>query len=82
MGLVFSEASDIVRDQMTKLRTILEHADPSSCKPCRSDKRGYAFDSIHLDTYNRFAEKVCDSFCFTHVLSADQYLLSGRWVSR
>jgi hypothetical protein len=60
MGLVFSEASDIISDQMTKLRTILEHADPSSCKPCRSDKRGYMFDSIHLDTYNRFAEKVRD----------------------
>jgi hypothetical protein len=62
---------------MAKLRTILEHADPSSCKPCHSDKRGYTFDSVYLDTYNRFAEKVSDLFYFTCVLSADQYLLSG-----
>jgi hypothetical protein len=58
MGLVFSEASDIIKDSMTKLRTILEHADPSSSKPCHSNKHGYSYDSIHFDTYNRFAERV------------------------
>ncbi|KIM74023.1 hypothetical protein PILCRDRAFT_14754 [Piloderma croceum F 1598] len=60
MGLVFSEASDIIRDSMAKLQAILEHADPSSSNLCHSDKRGYSYDSIHFDMYNRFAERVGD----------------------
>ena len=58
IALTFNEASGFIKDHMQNLQAILSHLDPSSCEPCDSSKYGYAFDSIHLDTYNRFAEKV------------------------
>ena len=68
LGLLFNEASEFIKGRMMKLRLILQNADPDIFKHCESDKRGYSFDSIHLDTYNRYAEKVCNiSHC--HVQS-------------
>jgi hypothetical protein len=58
IALTFTEASDIVKDRLDNLQAILTHLDPEGFKPCTSTKRGYGFDSIHLDTYNRYAEKV------------------------
>jgi len=58
IAIAFNEASDIIKDRLGNLQAILAHLDPDSFKACDSAKWGYAFDSIHLDTYNRFAEKV------------------------
>lgn len=58
IALAFNEAADIIKDRLGIMQNVLRHLDPQSFEPCQSDKHGYAFDSIHLDTYNRFAEKV------------------------
>jgi hypothetical protein len=60
IALTFNEASEIIKDRMQNLQAILSHLDPTSCEPCDSSKYGYAFDSIQLDTYNRFAEKASE----------------------
>jgi hypothetical protein len=57
IALTFSEASEIIKDRMQNLLTIMEHLDPTWFKPSTSNKRGFDFDSIHFDTYNRYAEK-------------------------
>lgn len=58
LALTFSESSGLIKNRLNNLRSILTHLDPDSFKPCDSSMRGYGFDSIHLDTYNRFAENV------------------------
>lgn len=58
IALAFNEASDIIKDRLGIMQKVLRHLDPQSFEPCQSNKHGYTFNSIHLDTYNRFAEKV------------------------
>lgn len=58
IALTYSEASEIIKDRMQNLQAVMKHLDPTWFKPCHSDKHGFTFDSIHFDTYNRYAEKV------------------------
>ena len=57
IALTFNAASDIIKDQLSIIQKILRHFNPQSFEPCWSDKHGYAFDSIHPNSYNCFAEK-------------------------
>ena len=58
IALTYCKAFKIVKSCMQNLQAVMKHIDPDWFKPCHSDKYGFAFDSIHFDTYNRYTEKV------------------------
>lgn len=62
LALLSKETSAIIKDRLQIVLSILNHLDDESFEPCISKEHGYAFHSMHLDTYNRFAENVGDQY--------------------
>jgi hypothetical protein len=58
IALISKEGSDWMKQKLNKLQNILKMFMPDRFQEADSSVRGYTFDSIRFDLYNRFAEKV------------------------
>lgn len=79
VATVFKEAREVIKDRLDRLSDILEHLDPPSFEAISSVTEDFSFDSIHCDTYNRFAEKVSVYFLILFVGKYSYIFTSGSW---
>lgn len=59
IALISMEGSDWMKPKLKKLQNILKMFMPDRFNKADSSVKGYTFDSIRFDLYNRFAEKAC-----------------------
>jgi hypothetical protein len=65
VALIISSGSEFLQHRLQRLSKILADIDSDFSTPCDSTKKGYKFDTIYADTYNRFAQKVSASLSLT-----------------
>lgn len=71
LALVIGEAREFVAGHLKRMTDVLETLDPDSFEAMDSYIQGYSFDSIHCDTYNRFAEKVFSFYFISYFIRVD-----------
>lgn len=67
VALIISSGSDLLQQRIQRLSQILKDMDSSFMESSDSKKKGYKFDTIYADTYNRYAQKVSESLFVTSI---------------
>jgi hypothetical protein len=58
VALLNNDSSGWLQARLAHVHDLLSVIVPGSTKHCKSDKKGYTFNSIHCDIFNRYAERV------------------------